>query len=213
MSTVHYPTCYKLATDGKSYIVGDDSGREPNALDANAQGKLIIPKTYQGLPITIIGQFAFRLCRKITEIDIQADITQIKKRAFSDMNGLKEVTLPSSLQRIEDYGLQFSNNGGVSGNVKITFGENSQLSYIGCEVFGFKNNVIIYYTSNKSPQCHSNVFPSVTSKVILAPTEFTFCNQYLTVLQTTILQNDCKTLIIKDKTYPPSTFLLIYLLK
>ena len=205
--SIHYPTKYKLDTSSNSYIVGDDTVTEPNALNSNAEGKLIIPKTYDDLAIKVIGQYAFRGCMKITEIDIQADIIQIKTRAFSDMSGLQKVILPNSLQRIEDYGLQFSNSGCVNGNVQIIFGQNSQLNYIGNEVFGFKNNIIIYYTSDQTPQCHSNVFSGVSSMLIYAPSEFYFCNKYLTFLQSEAIINACPTLYISEN----KRFSLIYI--
>ena len=202
-TTIHYPLKYTIDKNGENYIVGDDlvSNEKPNALDSNAEGKLIIPKIYMGLPVTIIGQYAFRYCTKITEVDVQADIILIKKRAFSDMCGLQKVTLPGSLQRIEDYGLQFSNTGSMSGNVLIVFRNNSQLSYIGNEVFGYKNNVIINYTSDQTPQCHSNSFSGVNLMLICAPSEFLFCGKYLTFTHSKTVSYDCKTDLIKQIMY------------
>ena len=173
------PEVYKCE---KGYcIVGDDTTKEPNAIsNPNIEGKLIIPKKHESLPITAIGQYAFKNCGKITEIEIRADITVIKVRAFSDMYSLKTVKFPSSLKRIEDYGIHFYNksrpNGISTGFVQIYFGDNSQLEYLGIEAFGFKPNVFIYYTSNKSPTCSNNAFTYTTTKHIFAPTEFSFCN-------------------------------------
>ena len=52
---------------------------------------IIIPDTYNGLPVTSIGDFAFRGCQDLTSITIPASITSIGEGAFNNCDNLKNV--------------------------------------------------------------------------------------------------------------------------
>ena len=162
--------------DDFSCTVGTDQEKYPNAVPVDASCILVIPKYYENKPIKAIGQHAFHTCRNIIEIQIEASITIIKTRAFSDMSGLKKVMLPSSLETVEECGLQFCNYGENSGIVQIIFGSNSQLKSLGDQVFGFQEEIIIYFTGTKSPSCHEGVFHRSAHQLVFAPFEFQFCN-------------------------------------
>ena len=70
--------------------------------------KLVIPSTYKGLPVAVIGQDAFNSNTDIISVFIPDSVTAIEAAAFKWCRSL----------------------------VSVTFGENSRLSYIDGEAFG-----------------------------------------------------------------------------
>ncbi len=81
--------------DGKSYSVVD--------CDANVTGKIVIPETYNDLPVTGIGFAAFRECSKLTNIIIPDSITSIGSRAFYYCENLESATLGNGVTNIGSY--------------------------------------------------------------------------------------------------------------
>ena len=92
--------------------------------DEDASGKIVIPDTIQGYPVTKIGESAFTLCVKITEIAlpdglksigasafsyvpfesiyIPKTVTQIDKAAFWRCEELKEIVIPEGVTVLSD---------------------------------------------------------------------------------------------------------------
>ena len=77
----------KLSSDGSYYTVSGIG----NCTDT----VIVIPDTYKGKPVKEIGQSAFNGNKKITEIVIGANITDIYGWAFYQCTSLKRVTAPS----------------------------------------------------------------------------------------------------------------------
>jgi hypothetical protein len=75
---------FKLKSDGKSYIV---SKQRPLS-----DIPVIIPATYNNLPVTTIDSMAFSECVMISNVTIPASVTMIEVAAFSGCIGLKSVT-------------------------------------------------------------------------------------------------------------------------
>lgn len=82
---------YKLADDGKSYILIG----VPYSIE-----EVIIPKTYMGLPITSIGAMAFMEHISLKSVTIYDNITEIGYRAFNTCSSLISVILPNSITSI-----------------------------------------------------------------------------------------------------------------
>lgn len=85
---------FELNKDGKSYSVTD--------CDRTAEGEIVIPDTYNGLPITIIGYDAFLNCEKITSVKIPYGVTYISYGAFYNCLNLISVIFPNSITGIGD---------------------------------------------------------------------------------------------------------------
>lgn len=91
--------------------------------------KLALPKTYKGLPVIEISDYAFLNCNKLIAIIIPDGIRRIGIGAFSNCSGLEEVNLPNSVTEISDEA--FSNCTGLEKftvpDSVIVIGENAFL--------------------------------------------------------------------------------------
>lgn len=84
---------YTLLEDGTAEIVRCDV----NEAEANL---ITIPETVDGIPVTSVGDYAFRDGYYIGEIVIPEGITAIGDFAFDSCSNLKKVTIPSSVTLI-----------------------------------------------------------------------------------------------------------------
>ena len=80
---------FTLNANGNSYSVTD--------CDESAGGTLTIPSTYNGKPVTGIGDYAFSNCTGLTGITIPDSVTSIGTHAFYDCTGLTGITIPDSV--------------------------------------------------------------------------------------------------------------------
>ena len=71
---------FKLLGDGQSYAI--------NYASSSISGDITIPSTYNGKPVTTIGDWAFDGCRNLTSITIPDSVTFIKDIAFHDCDNL-----------------------------------------------------------------------------------------------------------------------------
>ncbi|MBE6752386.1 MAG: hypothetical protein E7556_07660 [Ruminococcaceae bacterium] len=85
---------FELNEDGTMYQVKD--------CDKDASGELVIPSTYNGLPVTKIGSNAFIGCTSLTNVTIPDSVTIIGSNAFIGCTSLTNVTIPDSVTSIGD---------------------------------------------------------------------------------------------------------------
>lgn len=85
---------YKLNNDQKSYSVIGVNGYKYQ--------KLIIPSTYNGLPVTTIGEKAFYQYINLEIVEMSDNITMIDKYAFSGCLNLKDIVFSKKLVEIEE---------------------------------------------------------------------------------------------------------------
>lgn len=64
---------------------------------------VVIPDTYEGLPVTGIAAYAFMDQRGIIEITMPKSITSIEMAAFAGCTGLTSVTISGNVSRVGDY--------------------------------------------------------------------------------------------------------------
>ena len=104
---------YKEPTQGVSYTLSDDStyyivsGVEEGV---TLSGDLVIANTYEGKPVTTIGQLAFLQCEGITSITIPSSITSIEYGAFGYCTGLTSLTIPSNVVELGKSAFAYCNN-------------------------------------------------------------------------------------------------------
>jgi hypothetical protein len=68
--------------------------------DKHASGALVIPPSYNGKPVTAIGDGAFWGCSSLTSVTIPDSVTSIGYGAFYGCSGLTSVTIPDSVTSI-----------------------------------------------------------------------------------------------------------------
>jgi predicted lipoprotein with Yx(FWY)xxD motif len=83
---------FTLNDDGVSYSVTD--------CDTAAIGEMIIPSTYNSLPVTSIGNNAFYRCTSLTSITIPDSVTSIGEEAFYYCTSLTSITIPDGVTSI-----------------------------------------------------------------------------------------------------------------
>jgi hypothetical protein len=71
-----------------------------------ASGALAIPPTYDGKPVTRIGENAFRDCSNLTSVTIPDNVTRIGNKAFADCSSLMNVTISNNVTRIGEWAFE-----------------------------------------------------------------------------------------------------------
>ena len=95
---------FKLDSDGNSYCLIDYNQSK------NSSSEIIIPSTYNDLPVTKIGSQAFYACKKIESVIIPEGIQSIGSSAFYHCENLKSVQFPQSLYSIGDSAFELCNS-------------------------------------------------------------------------------------------------------
>jgi len=63
------------------------------------RGNVVIPASYNGLPVTRINFYAFQYCTSIISITIPTSVTSIGNEAFYNCN-LTSITIPASVTSV-----------------------------------------------------------------------------------------------------------------
>ena len=66
----------------------------------DAEGEIIIPESYEGVPVTTIAAGAFMQCKNLTSISFPGTISKIPDSCFSDCTDLSSITIPSTITNI-----------------------------------------------------------------------------------------------------------------
>lgn len=88
---------YELCTDSRNgdyYIV--------TGIGTCADVDIVIPATYEGLPVKKIGNIAFSKCNTVNSVLISEGVTEIGQQAFVLCENLKSVQLPDTLAKIDE---------------------------------------------------------------------------------------------------------------
>ena len=83
---------FTLNDDGKSYSV--------SGIGSCTDTNIVIPNTYNGMPVTSIGDWAFDGCSSLTSIVIPDSVTSIGNRAFCYCSSLTSIVIPNSVTSI-----------------------------------------------------------------------------------------------------------------
>ena len=83
---------FALNEDGQSYSV--------SGIGTCTDTNLVIPDTYEGLPVTSIGTWALQNCTELTSVMIPNSVTSINDYAFCWCSGLTSVTMGNGVEYI-----------------------------------------------------------------------------------------------------------------
>ena len=80
---------YVLSDDGNSYIV--------SGIGSCADADLVIPATYEGLPVTAIADLAFDNCNQLTSVTLPDSIRTLGRYAFNYCQNMVSVNIPTGI--------------------------------------------------------------------------------------------------------------------
>ncbi len=88
-------------TEGLAFTLSDDGTYYSiTGIGTVTDTKIVIPATYNNLPVKSIGDKAFRDCSSLTEIAIPDSVTTIGEFAFYYCSSLMEINIPDSVTTI-----------------------------------------------------------------------------------------------------------------
>lgn len=91
--------CHAKATAGLAISVSGGAATV-TGLGTVSGDEIIIPATYNGVPVTAIGKDAFKSVSSVKYLTVPTSVATIAESSFYDCDGLKEVRLPSGLKSI-----------------------------------------------------------------------------------------------------------------
>ena len=87
-------------TDKLEFVLEDNKkSYSVRAKDSEAEGEIVIPSSYEGLPVTSVGLNGFA-GTKITSLYVPDSVATIEESAFEDCEALNEIRLGSGLVAI-----------------------------------------------------------------------------------------------------------------
>ncbi|MBQ7323312.1 MAG: leucine-rich repeat domain-containing protein, partial [Clostridia bacterium] len=101
LQTEEIPVLEKTASEGLEYTLSDDGIYYiVSGIGTCTDTALVIPSTYEGKPITSIGDDAFDACERLTSVVIPDSVTSIGCNAFEDCANLTSVMIGDGVTSI-----------------------------------------------------------------------------------------------------------------
>lgn len=68
------------------------------AANTSIEGTVVIPATYEGLPVSMVTSQAFYGCNNITSVYVSEGVSQVQNQAFYNCSSLVSVSIPQSIR-------------------------------------------------------------------------------------------------------------------
>ena len=131
--------------DLKFILNDDDQSYTVTGIGTCTDTDVFIPNTYEGLPVTSIGDRAFRECTGFTSIVIPDSVTSIGDMAFERCTGLTSIVIPDSVTSIGRSAFS-----GCTGLTSITVDEdNTSYQSIDGNLYSKDGKTLIQYAIGK----------------------------------------------------------------
>ena len=151
-------------TEGLVYELSDD-GAHATLMEYNGEETtVVIPSTYNGVPVRYINEYAFSCGNKLTNIIIPAGVQAIGKFAFEGCSSLTKLVIPDSVTELGENIL-----------VKCDSLTELTLPFIGAKINQEENSHIGYFFGC-DPESHQAHVPTSLKKVTI--TKATFLGDY-----------------------------------
>lgn len=164
---------FELNEDGTYYIVSD--------CDDYASGDVVIPETYDGLPVKEIGEHAFSYCGYIISVSIPKYVLKIGDCAFYDCYQLESVQVPDGVEIIGQSAFEDCEKlSAISlpNSINSIGGEAFLYSGIYNDLSNWKNGVL--YIDNHLIRANSEINETYTVKIdtiTIADNAFNNCSE------------------------------------
>ncbi|MBQ8381904.1 MAG: leucine-rich repeat domain-containing protein [Clostridia bacterium] len=87
-------------SEGLEYQLLDDGTYSVISIGTCTDAHVVIPSSYEGIPVTSIAELAFSSCSGLTSVTIPSSVTTIGNFAFAFCDNITSVTIPSSVTSI-----------------------------------------------------------------------------------------------------------------
>ncbi|MBQ8287603.1 MAG: leucine-rich repeat protein [Clostridia bacterium] len=94
-------------SEGLEYILLDDGTYSVAGIGTCTDAHVVIPSSFEGIPVTSIGEYAFSGSSGVTAVTIPDGVTSVGYNAFYSCSDLTSVMIPNSVTSIGDYAFAY----------------------------------------------------------------------------------------------------------